>query len=46
VGIVDYSQDGLYRTRYRDLVHADVGYNPDQRAQDIAELRPHLVLGN
>jgi nitrogenase molybdenum-iron protein alpha/beta subunit len=46
VGIVDYSQDGLYRTRYGDLVQADVGYNPDQRAQDIAELRPHLVLGN
>lgn len=46
VGIVDYSQDGQYRTRYGDRIRAEVGYNPDNRAGDIEELRPDLCLGN
>lgn len=46
VGIVDYSQDGEYRTRYPGRVFTQVGYNPDRRADDIADLKPDLVLGN
>lgn len=46
VGIVDYSQDGVHRTRYADRVTAQTGYRPEQRAADIAALRPDLCLGN
>jgi nitrogenase molybdenum-iron protein alpha/beta subunit len=46
VGIVNYSQDGQYRTRYADRVMADIGYNPDRRSEDIEALRPDLCLGN
>jgi nitrogenase molybdenum-iron protein alpha/beta subunit len=46
LGIVDYSQDGQFRTRYGDRVTAQIGYNPDQRADDIASVEPDLVLGN
>ena len=46
VGIVDYSQDGTFRTRYAERIAADVGYNPEQRADDIHRLKPDLCLGN
>jgi len=46
LGIMDYSQDSMYRTRYADRIHAEVGYDPDQRAEDILSLKPHLVLCN
>jgi nitrogenase iron protein len=46
VGIVNYSQDGQFRTRYADRLSVEVGYNPDRRADDIADLKPDLVLGN
>jgi nitrogenase iron protein len=46
VGIVDYSQDGQYRTRYPDRASTEIGYDPERRADDIAELKPDLVLGN
>jgi nitrogenase iron protein len=46
VGIMDYSQDGVHRTRYADRVVAEVGYDPERRADDIRELRPDLVLAN
>ncbi|NBB94758.1 MAG: nitrogen fixation protein NifH [Planctomycetes bacterium] len=46
VGIVNYSQDGQFRTRYADRLTAEVGYNPNRRADDIADIKPDLVLGN
>jgi len=46
VGIMNYSQDGLHRTRYGDRVTAVVDYDPDRRTDDILELRPDLVLAN
>jgi len=46
VGIMDYSQDGVHRTRYADRVVAEVGYDPERRADDIRELGPDLVLAN
>jgi nitrogenase iron protein len=46
VGIVNYSQDGQYRTRYADRLTAETGYNPQRRADDIMRLKPDLFLGN
>jgi nitrogenase iron protein NifH len=46
VGIVNYSQDGLYRTQYPDRIQTEIGYNPNQRADDITRLQPDLVLSN
>jgi nitrogenase iron protein len=46
VGIVDYSQDGKYRTRYGDRVKVETGYDPERRADDILLLKPDLCLGN
>lgn len=46
VGIVDYSQDGQYRTRYGDRLSVETGYNPERRAEDIRQLQPDLCLGN
>ncbi len=46
VGIVNYSQDGQYRTRYSDRLTAEIGYNPERRAEDIERLRPDICLGN
>ena len=45
-GIVDYSQEGEFRTRYSDRFEAEVGYNPDKRKEDILSLRPDLCLSN
>ncbi len=46
VGILDYSQDAVFRTRYTDQIHPEMGYPPERRAQDIESLRPDLFLGN
>jgi nitrogenase iron protein len=46
VGILNYSQDDLVRSRYRDRVPFETGYPVEQREQDIAELKPDLTLSN
>ena len=46
VGIVPYSQDSHYRTRYGDRLPVEENYNPEQRAEEIERLRPDLFLGN
>ncbi|ACL02430.1 NifH/frxC-family protein [Desulfatibacillum aliphaticivorans] len=46
VGILNYTQDNRYRTRYKDRLTVDVGYDPQRRAEDIMKLKPDLFLGN
>ncbi len=46
VGLLDYSQDDLFRSRYRAELRVETGYPPEKRGEDIIELKPDIVLTN
>jgi nitrogenase molybdenum-iron protein alpha/beta subunit len=46
VGVLNYTQDSVVKTRFSDTVPFETGYDPKRRAEDIQALRPHLVLSN
>ena len=49
VGILDYSQDCLFRTAYRDAIvelETEIDYSAEARAADIGRIRPDILLGN
>jgi nitrogenase iron protein NifH len=46
VAILNYSQDDLLQSRFRDRVDFETGYDPSKREADIATLHPDLVLCN
>jgi nitrogenase iron protein len=46
VGILDYSQDHRFRTRYRERFELQTGYTPRQRDADLVRIRPDLLLCN
>ena len=46
VGILDYSQDHLFRTRYEGRFVVETGYTAEQRDKDLIERHPDLFLCN
>jgi nitrogenase iron protein len=46
VCILNYSQDNLFRTRFRDRFELAEDYDPAQRESDLEDLKPDLVLAN
>lgn len=46
VCILNYSQDGLFRTRFGDRFELAENYDPAQREEDLENLKPDLVLSN
>lgn len=46
VGILDYTQDHLFRTRYEGRFVVQTGYTAEQRDQDLIDIRPDLLLCN
>ena len=46
VGILNYSQDDQYRTRFKDRMTVHMGYDPGRRADDIMQFKPDIFLGN
>lgn len=46
VGILHYSQDNLFVTRYPGQFEVETDYDPAQRDDDLRHLRPDLLLAN
>ena len=46
VGILDYTQDYLFRTRFEGCFAVETGYTAEQRDADLIEIRPDLLLCN
>ena len=46
VGLLNYSQDHIFRTRYRDRFELETGYTPEKRDEDLKRIRPDLLLCN
>ena len=46
VGILDYTQDHLFRTRYKGRFVVETGYTGEQRDLDLIDIRPDLLLCN
>ncbi len=46
VGVLNYSQDFLFRTRFADRFEVESGYTPEKRDADLARVRPDLFLCN
>lgn len=46
VGILNYSQDYLFRTRFRDRFELETDYAPRKRDADLERIRPDLLLCN
>ena len=46
VGVLNYSQDHIFRTRYRDRFELETGYTPEKRDEDLKRIRPDLLLCN
>jgi nitrogenase iron protein NifH len=46
VGIFNYSQDHLFRTRFPDRYALETGYTPQKRDADLERIRPDLLLCN
>jgi nitrogenase iron protein NifH len=46
VGILDYSQDHLFRTRFEGLIDVEIGYTAEKRDEDLKRIRPDLLLCN
>ena len=46
VGILNYTQDHLFRTRFRGWFELETGYTPRKRDEDLARMKPDLLLCN
>ena len=46
IGIFDYSQDGLLRSRHKDSLPFEMNYPREQTLEDVRRLRPDLLLSN
>jgi nitrogenase iron protein NifH len=46
VGILNYSQDHLFRTRFRDRFELETDYTAEKRDKDLERIRPDLLLCN
>lgn len=46
VGILNYTQDSVVKTRFAEVVDFHTNYKPDQRSVDIEKCKPDLVLSN
>ena len=46
VGILDYTQEHLFRTRYEGRFVVQTGYTAEQRDKDLIDIRPDLLLCN
>ena len=46
VGILNFSQDNLFVTRYPGCFDVETDYDPAQRDDDLSRLKPDLLLGN
>ncbi len=46
VGILDYSQDHIFRTRFKDRFELELNYTPEKRDADLLRFRPDLMLCN
>jgi nitrogenase molybdenum-iron protein alpha/beta subunit len=47
VGILNFSQDNLFRTNYRDRIgELHLGYDNERRHADLSRIRPDILLTN
>ncbi len=46
VGILNYSQDHLFHSRFRGRFELEIGYTAPRRDADIETIRPDLILSN
>lgn len=46
VGVLNYSQDHLFRTRFRDRFELETDYSPRKRDEDLERIRPDLLVCN
>ncbi|MFP4350352.1 MAG: nitrogenase component 1 [Desulfococcaceae bacterium] len=46
VGILNYSQDHIFRTRFKGRFDLETGYTPRRRDADLTRIRPDLLLCN
>ena len=46
VGILNYTQDSVVKTRFANAIDFQTNYTPDQRSVDIENYKPDLVLSN
>lgn len=45
-GILNYSQDHLFRTRYPGRFTVETDYPPEKRNADLLKLKPHILICN
>lgn len=46
VGILNYTQDSVVKTRFANAIDFQTNYTPNQRSVDIEKYKPDLVLSN
>jgi nitrogenase iron protein len=46
VGILNFSQDHIFRTRFADRFACETGYTPEKRDRDLSRIQPDLLLSN
>ena len=46
VGILNYSQDDLFISRFSHIIYVDKEYDPYKRLEDINRLKPDIFISN